>query len=492
MLFLIAIVFLALAVMAVTIWGPEVGIWAFVFALYANVPGIATQVYGVSQAFAACFAFILVPTLFYSLSIRNERVVIDLTFVLMLVFLAVMLMSSLVAVDSQIALGGILEYGFEGLLIYFFTINVIRDLGVLKRVIWALLLTGSLLASLTVYQDLTGNYDTSFGGLSQRHTEYWETKQTNETKQQGLRSRTTWERADRADGPTGDPNRYAQIMLVLVPLAVFMFWREKSSWARKILAGLGAVLISWTVLLTYSRGAFLAVVLLIGVLVSMRYIRIRQVAIGLAAAALLAAVVAPGYYERVQTIFNVENLASGPVSSEQEEVDAPTRGRLTEMLAALHVFMDHPILGVGPDQYIPFYSQEAMLNPEIAFRDIDTTRAAHTLYLQLAAEMGVFGIAVYIIIFINVLYRLLLERRRWIATQPELSHLITALFCSIVAYLLTGFFLHFNYQRYYWFMLALAGATIQILKVEHKKETIRVANLQTQPAYARENLEGQS
>jgi putative inorganic carbon (hco3(-)) transporter len=212
----------------------------------------------------------------------------------------------------------------------------------------------------------------------------------------------------------------------------------------------------------------------------------------LAAAALLAAVLAPGYYERVQTIFNVENLASGPVSSEQEEVDAPTRGRLTEMLAALHVFMDHPILGVGPDQYIPFYSQEAMLNPEIAFRDIDTTRAAHTLYLQLAAEMGVFGIAVYIIIFINVLYRLLLERRRWIATQPELSHLITALFCSIVAYLLTGFFLHFNYQRYYWFMLALAGATIQILKVEHKKETIRVANLQTQPAYARENLEGQS
>ena len=66
-------------------------------------------------------------------------------------------------------------------------------------------------------------------------------------------------------GPIGEKNRYAQIMLVLFPLAIFRFWQEKNRWL-KLAAGVVMVCILSGVILTVSRGAFLGLVVVLALM----------------------------------------------------------------------------------------------------------------------------------------------------------------------------------------------------------------------------------
>jgi hypothetical protein len=56
------------------------------------------------------------------------------------------------------------------------------------------------------------------------------------------------------------------------------------------------------------------------------------------------------------------------------------------------------------------------------------------------------------------------RRRQWLTADGEAADLATALCLSLVAYLCTGIFLHLSYQLYYWFLLAVTGAALQILR----------------------------
>jgi hypothetical protein len=46
----------------------------------------------------------------------------------------------------------------------------------------------------------------------------------------------------------------------------------------------------------------------------------------------------------------------------------------------------------------------------------------------------------------------------------ELADTAMALLLGIVGFLVAGMFLTLAYQRYFWFLLALAGATLQIIR----------------------------
>ena len=129
----------------------------------------------------------------------------------------------------------------------------------------------------------------------------------------------------------GMPNRYAQILIVLFPLALFRFWGERSRWLRAFAAA-ATVLILSGVLLTYSRGAFVILVLLVLIMTFMRYIRPHQMLVSVAGLILLIAAVAPGYVGRIDTLRGVEGLFSQEASHRPDSV---TRGRATEMFAAL-------------------------------------------------------------------------------------------------------------------------------------------------------------
>ena len=203
----------------------EFATWATIFILFINISAIAKQYYGVPGAVAGSFALLLLLPLGYYVLIRHEKLIFDNVLGLMFVFLAICMVSSLFAKDLLVAFAWVGEYFMEGIVLYFLLINVIRNLDTLKRVIWVLMIAGSLLGGMSLYQEATGDYEQQFGGLGQRrNVEEW---RGDPNLQQGtvLKTRTKVRSSNRATGPIGDPNRYAQNMLLLLPLAIFMLWQ---------------------------------------------------------------------------------------------------------------------------------------------------------------------------------------------------------------------------------------------------------------------------
>lgn len=438
----------------------EFATWACIFILFTNISAVAKQNYGVSGVIAGSFALLLLLPLGYYVLIRHEKLIFDNVLGLMFLFLAICMVSSLFAKDMMVAFTWVGEYFMEGIVLYFLVINVIRNLDTLKRVIWVIMIAGSLLGGMSLYQEATGDYQQHFGGLAQRkNVEEW---RGDPNLQQGtvLKKRTEVRSSNRATGPIGDANRYAQNMLMLLPLAIFMLWRIRFPRWAKVTAVVAVGLIFSGILLTYSRGAFVSILILAFILTALKYIKIRQALSGLLIILVLIAIVSPGYFVRMQTIFGVEGLVS---ETAEHKPDAVTRGRLTEMMAAGKAFLDHPVLGVGPHNYLHFYSIKYMNDPTIALRQLNYNRRAHSLYPELAAETGIFGFTAFMGIVFLMLYRLVNVRGLWSTSRPELAHLATAFIFSILGYLSTAIFLHLSYQRYFWLFLALAGAFVQIL-----------------------------
>jgi O-antigen ligase len=324
-----------------------------------------------------------------------------------------------------------------------------------------LVLGAAFLGSLSLYQAVTGSYDQRFGGLAQRNLEH-ELALGGDDLPAELDPEMKL--ADRARGPIDDPNRYAQNELMICPFALFLLWYEKS-WLRRLVAAGCAVLILAAVVLSYSRGAFAILAVLVLLLVLLRRERRLPILAGAVLLLVLVVALAPGYRGRVTTMLGVHGLVSDQAG---EQPDGAVRGRTTEMLAAVNVFLDHPVFGVGPAQYSPFYSINYHLDPEIAFRYLPRTRRAHNLYAELAAETGIVGISVFLSIVGWLLYQLWQASRRWVFNRPDLANLATTFLFSIVAYLGTALFLHLSYERYYWLLLALASAALHIGSEEYR------------------------
>lgn len=451
---LVVLVFLVVAFLLLR-W-PEVGTLFALLLLYLNLPANAVKLYGLPYPIAAGAAVLLVPALVQTFFIRRSRALIDRPFLLMIVFLGALVISSLFVKDSDLALLWIQKYLTEGLLLYFLVINLVRNRHALRRVTWVLLFAGAFLASLTLYQELTHNYSNEFGGLAQRTLEREKTEDILFGKvAQPTQSKIRL--ANRAQGPIDDPNRYAQLLIVLLPLGWFRI-RDERGVISKVLAATFSTLILSGVLLTYSRGGFLGVFVIVGLMTMMRCIRPYQLLLATALLIVSIPIIAPGYKDRILTLRGLQGVISPEASV---ETDAVERGRAAEMLAAWNVFRDYPIVGVGPGQFAPIYSL-SYLSENYSLRRIVEQRRAHSLYLEIMAETGAVGIVAFMAIVLVVMRRLAQTRRHLAATHAELANFSTAFLLAISAYMTTAIFLQLSYHRYFWLLIALAGVTVQV------------------------------
>jgi len=437
---------------------PGVATLLAVFLLYLNVPAILTQRFGVPEALAGTFILLLISPLLHRMFVRRERLLFDTTFRLMLVLLAVMLGSAAVSRDPELALNRVENYLLEGLLLYWLVINAIDSLPALRRVIAALLAAGVLLASLSLYQQVTGNYRQEFGGLAYR--DYVE--EPVERVPGAPKIARDW---FRAQGPVNEPNRFAQILLVLVPLAAFLFRTGPSRASRGLSAASGLVILVGIVL-TLSRGALLALALLGLVMVAVRWIRASRLLLTAGVLLLTLPFTSPLLLPRIQSMGGVFKLLAGGHQAAQD-VDGATLGRTTEMLAAWSAFLDHPVLGVGPGLYTPLYSVEyQQRDPDRKFRDLRVPRRAHSLYIEMAAELGVVGMAAFMGIVLALGRRLWQARKRFLERWPAMSDLATSLILCLVGYFATAVTMHLAYQRYFWLLVAMASASLHILRAQ--------------------------
>jgi O-antigen ligase len=436
---------LALAPVAVAvITRPERALLVFAFGFYLNLPVVAAHDVHIPSGLASGFALLLLSPFMIYLVGERRPLVITAALPLMIGYLVVLVLSAALPGGGRAStVAPVLTFLSEGLLLYLLVTNAIRTPGQLRAVIWTVVLAGALMGLISLWQELTHSYHQSLGGLAQVDS-------TGFNVGNGL---TGKDLRPRLAGPIGEKNRYAQVLLVLLPLAVSRMRAEPSRRLR-LLAGACAALILCGVVLSFSRGAAVAALIVVLAAAALRLISLRQLLVTVAVVASVVGLVAPDYVTRLQSLGN----ADAALSQQSSGVDQAIQGRATENVAALHVFRDHPMLGVGPGQFFSRYS--AQYGNALDLRFLEQNRRAHNLYLEIAADTGMLGLGAFLAIVLVTLVSLRRLSVRCRARSPGLATLGDSLLLALIAYLASGVFLQLAYQRYFWFLVALANAAI--------------------------------
>lgn len=463
----------AVAGLLVMLLWPEIPVHVSLFVVYTNIAVVVAREGPMPGAVAAGAMALLAIPLVHHLVLHRRGLRAGPAFLLMLLLLGVFALSAARAMDPATSISRMTAYVVEGLALYLLVVNVVRSVPVLRRVVATLLAAGALLGGLTLYQGVTRAYDQDFGGLAQSSFAFAADDAEPAGEAMGPREGVF----NRAGGPMDEPNRFAQILIVLLPLALFQMRYGGSGASRALGLACGFLILSG-LLLTYSRGAFLTLAVLGALSAILGFVRPAKVVLAVVLLLAAAPVVAPGIYDRVGSISGSLDILDPSARSGAEAV---ARGRTTETLAAVHAFLDHPLLGVGPGHYLPHYSVRYQLDPNTGLRYLPEPRRAHNLFAEMAAESGALGIIVFVSIPLLLLVTLWRRRQALAAVRPDLAHLATGFALAILAYLGTGVFLHLAFERYYWLLLALAAATAHALGDRVAEEEARAARESVRP-----------
>jgi putative inorganic carbon (hco3(-)) transporter len=451
---------------------PDTGTLAVLFLLYTNIavlavrpPGAVGAAAGPQTAIALVGMWlILAVALLYQIFVRKQRLLFDRGFLLMLAFLAVCLASALFARDQQAIGKYIAGFVLEGLALFFLLTNVVRDYATLRRATWALLLAGSLMASFTIMQKVTHTERSNYGGFALMDTgpDYGEDAQETLERQRaagkigsGGELVGQW----RAAGPVDASNLYAEILVVLLPLAVLQFRTEKSR-ALRLSALVAAGLIFGGLLLTFSRGALLTAFIVFLLMGYLGLLKLRHLLIGALAASLVIAVAQPTIVTRMLTLERINALFSGTDSGERTP-DGSVILRYELDVAAWRVFLSHPFLGVGPGQFAGYYSKDYV--NRIGMQQLTKGYQAHNLYFQSLAETGLIGTICFLSIMSAIMWALWCERSRPIADNSEPRLTAIAFFLALTSICIVSLFTHLIDQRYFWLLFALSSAAARIV-----------------------------
>lgn len=437
---------LGLTLLSVLLVWPDLALPTAIFLIWTNVPTLVVDK-GAPSVIAAAIPLILVAPLAISF-LRGERLTIDRTFIGLLVLLGVFIASTVFGPKPDIAISKTTTLVSEGIVLYFLVFNAVRTPEMLRRATMAMLAAGSFLAAITVFQQLTGTFDRPYFGFSPLDIEYFLGKAE----------------TPRAYGPVGDPNYYAQILVVPIAVALPLLWSARGR-ARWLIGG-GLGLMTLALSFTYSRGAMLALALIVAAMVVLGYLKLRHLAATVLVALVLVSLV-PGYRDRVQSLTKLGGVTAQTGSS--NEADDAARSRFTENVAAILVFSDYPVLGVGPGAFGSYYQEYAARTGGKVHRSSKRSsggtaageapeREAHNLFLSALAETGLVGLLALCAVFWTAFMQLARARRRWLDPDDTSRHIMAGLLLALLGYAAAGLFLSLAFERYLWLLVAMMGA----------------------------------
>jgi O-antigen ligase len=294
----------------------------------------------------------------------------------------------------------------------------------LSRAVWAVVAGVGLLAVLAVLQQVTQAYGSSFGGFA------------------GILPAGD---VMRSAGPL-NPNPFGQVLATAAVLAFYLSRLETRAPARAIAAALAVACVA-AVIFTQSRAALIALVVAALAIALLRGVRLRVLAVAAVAAIALGPVVLPDSLEQ-----RIGALSEGSSASASFRDNNSLRGRTSEYLAALRMWTDHPLLGVGPDNFEMHYQT---YSAQIGIDPRAEARSAHNLYLESFAELGLIGG----VAFLSVAWLALRGAWRARARLPGRDALLgEGLAVALGTFLICAATLHSSYARYQWIFLGLGLA----------------------------------
>lgn len=350
----------------------------------------------------------------------------------------VLFLSTTYALDRSLADWHAVE-GAKALFLVVLVVLLVNSRERLRLAVWAMVAAGALLAVPGLVQVATGEFANDFWGLARiKHAHIYG---------------SVFEA--RIAGPLGDPNYFAQILLVLVPIALFLGWTERGARARVLAFGAAGLLVAATVF-TYSRGGALALVLVVLLSLLVHRTSPRALAAGALVVAATVLLLPPEFTRRVTTLHEII-----PGGAEVLQRDASFEERRLLTAVAWQMFRDRPVLGVGAGNYTTYFDDYAHRVGSEArdYAEAGSTRYPHNLYLEMGAETGVVGLGAFLAVILVSFGRLRRTRRAYLdGGDPGLAGIAAALQIALAGYLVSSLFLHGHFQRYLWLLFALAAA----------------------------------
>lgn len=265
--------------------------------------------------------------------------------------------------------------------------------------------------------------------------------------------------ADRATALSGgtlsDPNFTALFILAGLPL-VWALGKTGSLFTKMFSIGL-SLLMFWGIVRTGSRSALVAMagllVVLLIMLPSRQKIRLAMIACSLAIG---LGVLAPSNVKvRFQTILSGSSSSDGAEDLTRSTAEDSTEGRRQLLMQSLRLTLRHPILGVGPGNFMNSENSLAQTQGLRKGQWHDT----HNMYTQVSSEMGIPGLVFFAGALIIAFRRVSAIRKMNVpASNVNLAKAkVWALYlqCALTAIAIDGFFLSVAYSGPYWTALAL-------------------------------------
>jgi O-antigen ligase len=232
----------------------------------------------------------------------------------------------------------------------------------------------------------------------------------------------------------GDPNVFSASAVTVLPIMV-AFALGQNGWKRAFSVGcLLLTLIAF--LLAESRGGFIALVVL--VVLQLRDARHRGKLIVVALVILALFLVSP--------VSPIDRLLH-PTYSDTESSDA----RLQLWSIAFRIIADHPIVGVGLWQFAPYLIKYLPPGVDLGFH------VPHNTYLEVAVELGIVGLALFLAMFFFTflnLYRIRKAAKR--LGDAFMYSLSTAIGNGLVGFMIAAFFLSAMHAKVFWFSIFLS------------------------------------
>jgi putative inorganic carbon (HCO3(-)) transporter len=311
-----------------------------------------------------------------------------------------------------------------------------------RQVIWVLVGVGLFLGGLSVFQFITGTYSNIYGGFAQA---------SNKQIIGNITDR-------RVGGPIGDPNTFSQVLLVIIPLAMDRLWREKST-ILKIISGLTLTSVLITVVLTYSRGGFVSLVVMIGTFIYFYRPEFSRVVLVMLILRFVIKLVSSKYIERMGTLTYFL-----PFSQVGATEDPAFSGRISEMLVGIQMFSDYPLFGVGLNNYnvrYLSYSEKLGIDPR------REARSAHSLYVEVAAELGLMGLIAFFSLLYFTISGLIKSIKDFTENgEEDLASITRAFTVGFIGYLSAALFIHGAYPRYFWLLIGIGLSVPNIVRRE--------------------------
>ncbi len=341
------------------------------------------------------------------------------------------------------AIGTFQDLYLKVILVYLLTVNVLVSPKRLERLTWLLVLALGYLAFRAVF-DYARGVNLLRGGTRVRGS---------------------------VGGILENPNDLALNMVVFIPLAAFMAMQPGPVLKRMIAAGC-AVFMVGAVVASGSRGGFLGFATMLVVLAAFAARTRPGVVVAGVMVLMCALPLAPAsYWQRIASI-----------TDESKDDHQSSQARRTLIRESWDAFVQNPVTGVGAGQFKAW-------NPE---GRAEAWHEAHNVWLQVAAELGIFGVAAFLFLVMRAFQAVFQTRRllrrvrrasrrtrgaaqaRSSTAEPSdaipaaemqmLDAHSAAMVASIAGWFVCALFASVAYNWTFYYVLALAAAPREILR----------------------------